>query len=149
MEKYNGTRYNSLWDSSTWSIIALVMVCCVIPCFSGDGIWPTIICLFMLAFILVTFIGIYQAYKECAFRYGNIALSTIGYNFHRQEDSEKFYAAFNFAGASAGVYWAASFHKSWNSSWKRSIIWIFRQLFSLYCQKQGQLFWFVEFTFLS
>lgn len=59
MEKYNGTRYNSLWDSSTWSIIALVMVCCVIPCFSGDGIWPTIICLYMLAFILVTFIGIY------------------------------------------------------------------------------------------
>ena len=59
MKKYSGTRYKSLWDSSTWLIIGLVAVCCLVPCFLDDGIWPTIICLVMLAFVLVTFLGIY------------------------------------------------------------------------------------------
>lgn len=59
MEKYGGTRYNSRWDSSTWFILGLVAVCCVVPCFLDDGIWPTIICIAMLAFVLVTFLSIY------------------------------------------------------------------------------------------
>lgn len=59
MERHGGTRYNSQWDESTWFILGLVMVCCVVPCFMDDGIWPTIICLVMLAFVLVTFLSIY------------------------------------------------------------------------------------------
>lgn len=59
MKKYSGTRYNSRWDGSTWAMVVLVAVCCIVPSFLDDGIWPTIICLVMLAFVLVTFIGIY------------------------------------------------------------------------------------------
>lgn len=59
MTKFGGTRYNSRWDGSTWFILGLVAVCCVIPCFMDDGIWPTIICLIMLVFVMVTFLGIY------------------------------------------------------------------------------------------
>ncbi len=59
MEKFGGIRYNSRWDGSTWFILGLVAVCCVVPCFLDDGIWPTIICLVMLAFVLLTFVGIY------------------------------------------------------------------------------------------
>ena len=59
MEKYEGTRYNSKLDGSTWFILGLVAVCCAVPYFLDDGIWPTIICLVMLAFVLVTFLSIY------------------------------------------------------------------------------------------
>lgn len=59
MEKFGGTKYNSMWDESTWFILGLVAVCCVVPCFLDDGIWPTIICIVMLAFVLVTFLSIY------------------------------------------------------------------------------------------
>ena len=59
MEKFGGTRYNSQWDGSTWCILGLVAVCCVVPCFLDDGVWPTIICIVMLAFVLVTFLSIY------------------------------------------------------------------------------------------
>ena len=59
MEKYEGTRYNSKWDGSTWFILGLVAVCCAVPYLLDDGIWPTIICLVMLAFVLVTFLSIY------------------------------------------------------------------------------------------
>lgn len=59
MKKFGGTRYNSQWDGSTWFILGLVAVCCAIPCFMNDGIWPTVICLSTLAFVLVTFLSIY------------------------------------------------------------------------------------------
>lgn len=59
MEKFGGTRYNSQWDESTWFILGLVAVCCVVPCFLDDGIWPTIICIVILAFVLVTFLSFY------------------------------------------------------------------------------------------
>ncbi len=59
MEKFGGTRYNSMWDGSTWFILGLVAVYCVATCFLDDGIWPTIICIVMLAFVLVTFLSIY------------------------------------------------------------------------------------------
>lgn len=59
MEKFRGTRYNSRWDGSTWFILGLVVACCIVPCFIDHGIWPTIICLVMLAFILLIFISIY------------------------------------------------------------------------------------------
>lgn len=59
MENFGGTRYNFRWDGSTWFIFGLVAVCCVVPCFLDDGIWPTIICIVMLAFVLVTLLSIY------------------------------------------------------------------------------------------
>lgn len=59
MKKFGGTRYNSQWDGSTWFILGLVAVCCAIPYFMNDGIWPTVICLSTLAFVLVTFLSIY------------------------------------------------------------------------------------------
>lgn len=59
MEKFGGTRYNSQWDGSTWFILGLVAVCCVVPYFMDDGIWPTIISLVMLVFVLVTLLSIY------------------------------------------------------------------------------------------
>lgn len=59
MKKSSGTRYNSIWDESTWFILGLIAACCIVPCFLDDGIWPTIICLVMLAFVLVTFLSIY------------------------------------------------------------------------------------------
>lgn len=59
MEKFGGTRYNSQWDGSTWFILGMIAVSCVVPCFLDDGIWPTIICFVMLAFVLVTFLSIY------------------------------------------------------------------------------------------
>ncbi len=59
MEKFGGTRYNSRWDGSTWFMLGLVAVCCIASCFLDEGIWPTIICLIMLAFVLMTFLSIY------------------------------------------------------------------------------------------
>lgn len=59
MKKYGGTRYNSLWDGSTWFMIALVVACCIWPIFLDDGIWPIIISCVMLAFIIVLFKSIY------------------------------------------------------------------------------------------
>lgn len=59
MKNFGGTRYCSMWDSSTWFILGLIAVCCVVPSFLDDGVWPTIICIVMLAIVLVTFLSIY------------------------------------------------------------------------------------------
>ena len=58
-KKFGGTRYNSRWDGSTWMILALVAVICIIPCVGDGGIVPVIICVAALAFIIVTLCGIY------------------------------------------------------------------------------------------
>ena len=59
MEKVGGTKYNSRWDGSTWFILGLVAVCCLVPCFIDHSLWLVALCLVMLAFVLLTFIGIY------------------------------------------------------------------------------------------
>lgn len=59
MKKYNGTRYNSIWDSSTWLMLGLVIVFTIVPCLMDDGIWSAVICVMMLVFVLLTLIGIY------------------------------------------------------------------------------------------
>lgn len=59
MEKFGGIRYNSRWDGSTWFILVLVSVCCIVPCFMDDGVLPIIICLVMLVFVLVTFLSVH------------------------------------------------------------------------------------------
>ncbi len=53
------TRYNSWWDGSTWFILGITALCCIAPCLLDDDIWLTIICLAMLAFVLLTLVGIY------------------------------------------------------------------------------------------
>ena len=59
MERFGGTRYNSQWDGSTYFILGLVAVCCVVPCCLDHSLWLVALCLAMLAFVLLTFIGIY------------------------------------------------------------------------------------------
>lgn len=59
MKKYYGTRYNSRWDTSTWTILALVAVCCLANCFLDEGMAPLIICLVMLIFTLICFLSIF------------------------------------------------------------------------------------------
>lgn len=59
MEKFGGTKYNSMWDGSTWLMLGLVAACCLVPCFIDHSIWLITLCLAMLAFVLLTFIGIY------------------------------------------------------------------------------------------
>jgi hypothetical protein len=59
MEKFEGTKYNSMWDGSTWCMLGLVAVCCLVPCCIDHSLWLVILCFAMLAFVLLTFIGIY------------------------------------------------------------------------------------------
>lgn len=59
MEKFGGTRYNSMWDGSTWFMLGIVVACCLVPCFLDHSLWLVTLCLAMLAFVLLTFIGIY------------------------------------------------------------------------------------------
>ena len=59
MKKFGGTKYNSMWDGSTWLMLGFVVACCLVPCFLDDSIWLITLCLAMLAFVLLTFIGIY------------------------------------------------------------------------------------------
>ncbi len=59
MEKFGGTKYNSMWDGSTWFMLGLVTVFCLVPCFIDHSLWLVTLCLAMLAFVLLTFLGIY------------------------------------------------------------------------------------------
>ncbi|MDE5789940.1 MAG: PH domain-containing protein [Muribaculaceae bacterium] len=58
MKKYYGTKYNSQWDVSTWTIIALVVACCLVNLFLDEGIAPLIICLVMLVFVVTCLLSI-------------------------------------------------------------------------------------------
>lgn len=57
--KPGGTKYGSKWDVSTWLMIGLVGVCCLLPCLFDKSAWLIIICVAMLTFVLLTFAGIY------------------------------------------------------------------------------------------
>ncbi len=59
MKKYGGTRYNSLWDGSTWFIIALVVAVCIWPIFIDDWVLPVVLTAIMLAIVIVLFKSIY------------------------------------------------------------------------------------------
>ena len=53
-------RYNSMWDKSTWLIIGFIAAWCIaIYLFNDDDIWTAAICLLMLAFVILSFTGIY------------------------------------------------------------------------------------------
>ncbi len=54
------TKFRSRWDWSTWLIIGLVAACCYSTLIVDDDIvMPTIVCLCMLVFIVILFIGTY------------------------------------------------------------------------------------------
>ena len=59
MKKFGGTKYNSMWDGSTWCMLGLVAVCCVVPYSIDQSLWLVILYLALLAFVLLTFFGIY------------------------------------------------------------------------------------------
>lgn len=60
MKKYAGTKYNSMWDWSTWLLLGIVAICCIAPVFlDDDGYLPAIVCLVMLVFVVITFTSIY------------------------------------------------------------------------------------------
>lgn len=48
-----------MWDGSTWLMLGLVAACCLVPCFIDHSLWLVTLCLAMLAFVLLTFQGIY------------------------------------------------------------------------------------------
>lgn len=63
MSKFGGIRYNSLWDWSTWLIMAFSVGACIWPLFlDDDRTWRIVLiiltCVF-IAFLLVLFKGIY------------------------------------------------------------------------------------------
>lgn len=58
--KYEGTRYNSAWDASTWLILALIVAVSLWPVFiDGEWLLPAILAAVFLAFTLTAFMGIY------------------------------------------------------------------------------------------
>lgn len=59
MKRFKGTRYNSMWDWTTWCILLLICACCIAPYFMDDGILPSIVGIVVLIFVLVTFLSIY------------------------------------------------------------------------------------------
>lgn len=77
-KKYNGTRYNSRWDASSWGILAFSMLVCIGPLFFELNIAPIIIGIGLLALFYVLFLGtyyvidgdklvIYQFFRSTAF----------------------------------------------------------------------------------
>ena len=57
--KNSGTRYNSMWDSSTWLMLAFVVAVCIWPVFVDDWVLPVILAVAFLAIIVVGLLGIY------------------------------------------------------------------------------------------
>ncbi|MDE6542942.1 MAG: PH domain-containing protein [Muribaculaceae bacterium] len=57
--KHAGTCYNSMWDSSTWLMIIVVLAVCTWPIFVKFDIATIIIAAISLLFIFTVFIGIY------------------------------------------------------------------------------------------
>lgn len=63
MKKYNGNRYNSLWDASTWILIVFTAAACLWPLLlEDDRDWRIFFIVFtgvVIAFFIVLFKGIY------------------------------------------------------------------------------------------
>lgn len=56
----NPVKYKSQWDATTWTVIAIVMTCCIIPCFTAERLLtPLIICVAVFTFLIVAFNSIY------------------------------------------------------------------------------------------
>lgn len=59
MGKFGGTRYGSLWDGSTWLIVAIVAACCVIHLLIDRGVVAVVISVVMLSLFVVALRSIY------------------------------------------------------------------------------------------
>ncbi len=59
MKKYGGTRYNSRWDGSTSAMVDAIVIACLWPVLLDDWILPMAICVGMLVFVILTFLGCY------------------------------------------------------------------------------------------
>ena len=60
MKKYNGVKFNSLWDKSTWGLLALTMFFCILPVFfDDDGILPLILCGVVFIFVTLILCSVY------------------------------------------------------------------------------------------
>ncbi len=52
-------RFNSRWDRSTWLILLIILACCVGQFFLDFTIWPFIISVLVLVYVIVLFKSIY------------------------------------------------------------------------------------------
>lgn len=60
MKRYNGILYKSRWDASTWGLIALSSVCCLLPLFfDDDGLWPIVVCCAVTLSLIVIMLSVY------------------------------------------------------------------------------------------
>ncbi len=57
-------KFASVWDASTWFIVAVTGICCSIAFFGEDtSVWSMVICAVMFVFVLVTLLGISYGIK--------------------------------------------------------------------------------------
>lgn len=60
MKRYQGVKFNSLWDKSTWGLLALTMFFCILPIFfDDDGILPLILCGVIFVFVIAILCSVY------------------------------------------------------------------------------------------
>ena len=140
MSKFGGIRYNSLWDWSTWLIMAFSVGVCIWPLFlDDDRTWRIVLiiltCVF-IAFLLVLFKGVYyridgnnlvvyqfflpnvfpidkiESVKEHAFGSGDIHHPQDSDKVFRQKGFEKLNAVDNITGASGRVHSQVTFSQS-------------------------------------
>lgn len=58
--KYKGTLYRSRWDSSTWGMVALTAIFCIMPfIFDDDGWLPLAVCGAVLIAVIVILRSVY------------------------------------------------------------------------------------------
>lgn len=55
------TRYRSLWDGSTWTLLAFVLACTIWPIFLDDGWLPVIISAVVLIGIIALLLSVHYA----------------------------------------------------------------------------------------
>lgn len=57
--EFEGTKYESRWDASTWMLLLLVFLVCMWPILLGEWVGPTITTVGLLILFIVLFRGTY------------------------------------------------------------------------------------------
>ncbi len=57
--EFEGTRYNSRWDASTWILLLLIVAVCIWPIFLGEWVAPIIVAVGLLVMFFALFRGTY------------------------------------------------------------------------------------------
>lgn len=57
--EFEGTRYASRWDTSTWMLLLLMAVCCLWPVLLGEWVAPVIVFVGLLVLFVGLFLGTY------------------------------------------------------------------------------------------